>query len=162
MSRFENISGFFTLENIIPALDKVQKRKRARLLNGSIIRYFCNLLIHDINKDIESFEIFAGYVPEIKLRMDHYDRTYLYYHNYTRRGLIIRQNSSPSFSGKNPLFAIKLKTGNVSLIDTDQYPVFFYSHYESTYFNKKGDICLSCKSKSESFFNSSSMVILDI
>ena len=103
---FQNITGPFVIENIIPLLDKVQKRKSARLITGEIIIFFQQLLLSDLQRSIKSFQIFGGYVSSDNIRFSHYDRTTMYYNVFSLSGSIRRENSVPTYDGRNPFFSI--------------------------------------------------------
>lgn len=131
---FENFHGSFTLENVLPALTRVQNRKTARILDTGIISHFRYLLNHDRDNLISGFNIYGGYTSDENNRFSHYHRTRLSYNTSVKKGLIIREDATPIQSKYNPYFTITIERFSVeifNLIQSELYPIQEYQRKEA-------------------------------
>jgi hypothetical protein len=98
---FLNLKGFFDIRNVIPVLDKVQRGKYSRTIDGSIIRMVSEF-IHANYVGVYGVEIYGGYNTLETKSLSGSDRTEIYYNNLLSKGFIARRKTLPTYDHHNP------------------------------------------------------------
>jgi len=125
--RYLNFSGPFTIQNIIPALDKVQVYSRVRTLSATSIKTFEHFI--KSSPLIVGISLYGGYIP---IRREHFCcqyRTALYYNVGTEKGHIIREAAKNTYDGKNPNVVIQLSKKDLSVFDALK-PEYYFECYK--------------------------------
>jgi hypothetical protein len=98
----------FNLRTVIPLLDKVQKGKTCRLIEGDIVRIVFEFI--DSHDDLVlGLEIYGGYNTIESAKYSGHKRTEIHYNHSLKTGFISRKEVFPTYDFNNPKLVLMIK-----------------------------------------------------